>query len=327
MKIRTIVSWSLFFVIAACWGTMEAGADDPKKPAAVSASKPATSSGTTAKPKPAAVQASSGKEKATIATHIEVVDASVKLVKRYDSSGNEYKAATNISDVQLVVKGHGIQTEFAGTSQKSPNDPVNYDGQTAFQILVEQGYFEFKDGIGFIPTKKYAQIRDISSGSGNSQGSSNQGGSPGQGKGTSFLDAAKDLKLTTTNDEKLVAPQKTESVAEDPSQQGGLFGYTIDDNWETYNPDDPNTPEGKRKLLKTQLSELSGLCWDTPEATEYLGCNEACNDLLWSEYGKVSSDKVEECRRNCKNGFQHNKPQVCRDADAVEAQLDQLGDD
>ena len=285
---------SVAFLLAAA----VASADDPKKPAAVGASKPAAAPGTTAKAKPAAVQASSAK--ATVATHLKVVDASVKLVER--KKGNvTYLAASKIYDTHLIVKGHGIRGEFVGSGQKKPDNTTNYDGHTAFQILVEQGYFKYENGIGFIPTEKYAELRDISSGGSSTQDSNQQ---EGQGQKPSILGAS-DLNLTPAKNEKMVDPKTPESVVEHPSQKGGIFGYGFDGPLDTYNPNDPNTPEGKRKLLRDQLSELSRACWD----------------------GKVSQDKVEECRRNCKAVFEQSKPEVCRETDAVQAQLDQLGDE
>ncbi|MFC2144660.1 hypothetical protein ACFLQM_03125, partial [Acidobacteriota bacterium] len=139
MKIPRTTLWLMVASVAIFLAAAVASADDPKKPAAISASTTSsTAGGATASAKPAAVQASSAK--ATVATHLEVVDFSVKLKDADDSEGT-YKRAQNLAEVRVTVKGHGIETEIAGSAPKGPGDSADYDGLTAFQILVEQGYF------------------------------------------------------------------------------------------------------------------------------------------------------------------------------------------
>jgi len=300
-------------------------ADAPKKPAAISAS---TSSSATSKAraraKPAAVQASTGKTLGKLgefglATHLEVVDAYVPLMNR---EGDGKEVAYDLDKASVTVVGHdGVEATISLDEWENIRDGVDRGWATALQILVEQGYFKYENGIGFIPTKDYKKLRGIKDDSG-----SDKSDSPSTGSKNRILPSSVDFNLTPTDKTDMVDQGKNESVVEDPSQKGGIFGYGFDGPLENYNPDDPNTPEGKKKVLRDRLSELSRLCWDTPEGKGYLSCNESCNDLLWSEYGRVSQDKVDECRRNCKADFEQNKPRVCHESDAVTAELDQLGD-
>ena len=103
-----------------------------------------------------------------------------------------------------------------------------------------------------------------------------------------------------------------------------LGGMTFDGPLENYNPDDPNTPEGKRKILRDRLSKLSRECNNTPESSEYWSCWRSCSNLLFSEYGKISQDRVDKCENDCDAVFDQKKPQVCREAEAVAAQLEKL---
>ena len=296
-----------------------ASADDPKKPAAISAS---TSSSATSKApasaKPAAVQASTGKTLGKLgefglATHLEVVEAYVPL--KLNKAGIEIVHDT--ARISVTVMGHdGAEAtisfdEWSVDLDRRP-DLSNAGGLTALQILVEQKYVEYKEGVGFVPTQNYLNLRGIKK----DKPEKTLAGPKKPNKQDNFMGAE--------GGPDLVDPGKPESVAEDPSQKGGIFGYGFDGPLENYNPEDPNTPEGKKKVLRDRLSELSRLCWDTPEGKGYLSCNESCNDLLWSEYGRVSQDKVDECRRNCKADFEQNKPRVCHESDAVTAELDQL---
>jgi hypothetical protein len=309
----------------------KASADDPKKPAAIAASTASSSTSVaSAKTKPAAVQASTAKASTkgstdkplTLATHLYVKDAAVPLREKMGADGKVYKIATKLHEVDLTIEGHGTEATF-GTTIKTKGEQdkqPEYEGLTAFQILVEQKYFEYVDGVGFVPTKSFAKFADISvsSGSGGENDTANNGN---QNKNT-----APGL-LGVKGGPDFVAPPTPESVAEDPSQKGGLFGMGYDGPIDNYDPSDPNTPEGKRKILRDRLSELSRACWDTPEANEYLSCLDNCNNLLFSDAGRISQDRVDECRRNCKAIFERDKPQVCHDSDEVEAQLKQLGDE
>ncbi len=307
--------------LAVLLATTVASADDTKKPAAVGASKSATSSGTTAKPKPAAVQASTGKTlgelgEFSIATHIKVVEAYVPL--KMLTNGTE--VAHDLDKARVTVVGHdGIEAtiSFDEWSVDRP-DFGNAGGVTALQILVEQKYFEYREGIGFVPTKNYLDLRGIKE----DKPEERRDGSKNPNKQGRFM-GVKDGPT-------LVEPGKPESVIKEPSQLGAvdnLFGETVDGNWETYNPDDPNTPEGKKKLLRNRLSELSQQCEGTPESREYWSCWHDCSNLLFSEHGKVTQDPVEECRRNCKSVFLQKKPKVCSEADGVRTELEQLRDD
>ena len=103
-----------------------------------------------------------------------------------------------------------------------------------------------------------------------------------------------------------------------------IGGMTFDAPLKTYNPDDPNTPEGKKKILRDRLSKLSRQCYGTPESTEYWSCRENCLNLLFAEYGKISQDRVNTCQRDCDAIFEQKKPQVCREAEAVQAQLEKM---
>lgn len=278
------------------------GADEPRKPAAVSASTSAADTGQ-AQAKPAAVAASTApteSAKPSYATHLTVLDASVKLEKEYDTSGNEYLVADKLSETQLEVRGRGIETKFQGSNQTGPKDPANYDGFTAFQILLEQGYFEHVDGIGFVATEKYKKLKGIGSGGGSEPASSG-----GQNKGgtSSWLDGS-ELKLTSESDREMVDPPKPESVAEDPSQKGGLFGATVDGDWDENEPEDPNSPAAKKRKL---LGELNAQCHRSAAYAEWYNC-------IWTCWG-------EECTDACTRTYEQNKPQACRDADALTAEL------
>jgi hypothetical protein len=122
----------------------------------------------------------------------------------------------------------------------------------------------------------------------------------------------------------MVAPGGTESVAEDPSQKGGLFGYTVDGNWDTYDPNDPNTPEGKQRILQERLSELNRRCWATAEMAKYRTCSDNCSNAQFTADGRILPERAQRCRDECEAAFEQNKPQVCREADAVQAQLEAL---
>ena len=298
-----------------------ASADDPKKPAAISAS---TSSSATSKApasdKPAAVQASSGKTLGKLgplgfATHLEVVEAYVPL--KLNKAGIEIVHDT--ARISVTVMGHdGAEAtisfdEWSVDLDRRP-DLSNAGGLTALQILVEQKYVEYKDGVGFVPTQNYLNLRGIKK----DKPEKTRDGPKKQNKQGNFMGAE--------GGPDLVDPGKPESVAEDRSQKGGIFGYGFEGPLENYNPDDPNTPEGKRKVLRDRNSVLSRECNNTPESKEYWSCSENCSNLLFAEYGKVTHDKVDECRRNCKAVFEQNKPRVCHESDAVTAELDQLGD-
>ena len=296
--------------------------DDTKKPAAISAStsSPKTT-GAPASAKPAAVQASTGKTlgelgELSIATHIEVVEAYVPL--KMLTNGTE--VAHDLDKARVTVVGHdGVEAtiSFDEWSVDRP-DFGNACGVTALQILVEQKYFEYRKGIGFVPTKNYLKIRGIKE----DKPEERRDDSKNPNKQNGFM-GIKD-------EPNLVEPGKPESVTREPSQLGAvdnLFGETVDGNWETYNPDDPNTPEGKKKLLRNRLSELSQQCEGTPESREYWSCWHDCSNLLFSEHGKVTQDPVEECRRNCKSVFLQKKPKVCSEADGVRTELEQLRDD
>ncbi|MFC2144661.1 hypothetical protein ACFLQM_03130, partial [Acidobacteriota bacterium] len=103
-----------------------------------------------------------------------------------------------------------------------------------------------------------------------------------------------------------------------------LGGMTFDAPLQTYNPDDPNTPEGKKKILRERLWNLNRQCYDSPETTEYWNCRDACSALLFAEYGKISQDRVNKCQSDCEAIYDQKKPQVCREAEAVAAQLEKM---
>jgi hypothetical protein len=116
---------------------------------------------------------------------------------------------------------------------------------------------------------------------------------------------------------------------DDPTKPKGsgrptLGGMTYDGPLEDYNPDDPNTPEGKKKLLRERLSELSRQCAASVESAEFWDCWRECSNLLFAEYGKISQDKVNKCENDCEAVFDQKKPQACREAEAVAAQLENL---
>jgi hypothetical protein len=277
-------------------------ADEPRKPGAVAASSSAADTGA-AQAKPAAVAASTApreEAKPSYATHLEIIEADVKTNKEYDTSGNEYLVADQLSETQLAVRGRGIETEFQGSNQTGPKDPANYDGFTAFQILLEQGFFEHVDGIGFVATEKYKKLKGIGSGGGSEPAG---GGGQNTGGKSSWLDGS-DLKLTSESDRKMVDPAEPESVAEDPSQKGGIFGVTVDGEWEEHQREDPNSPEVKRRRLR---DELNSKCQRTAAYAEWYNC-------IWTCWG-------DECTDECQRTYDRNKPQVCRDADALAAQL------
>jgi hypothetical protein len=93
---------------------------------------------------------------------------------------------------------------------------------------------------------------------------------------------------------------------EEPKESGRptLGGMTFDGPLENYNPDDPNTPEGKRKIL----GELNDKCSRTAAWGTFWNC-------IWSCWG-------DECRDECSTTYERNKPQVCRDAETLAAQLE-----
>jgi len=246
-----------------------ASADDAKKPAAVAASTslPKTS-GAPASGKPAAVQASTGKP--SFATHLEVVDASVKLVKRWDKNGNQYKAASTLTDVRLTVKGHGLTTKF-GEKKKGTKAPPEFEGLTAFQILVEQGYFKYQKDVGFIPTSKYATVRDISDGSGPVQGNDHN---KNENKNRDTTPGMFDVK----GGPDLVDPEKTESVAEDPSQEG-TFGGLMGADFEV----DEKCMAGRSKMY----SDCTERCKNSRSSSEEYGdCVEKCSEDALAAWGE-----------------------------------------
>lgn len=87
------------------------------------------------------------------------------------------------------------------------------------------------------------------------------------------------------------------------AKRDSLGGMTFDYDLKEFKPDDPTTPEGKRKILH----DLEWQCLLTPEFGTFWNCIWSC----WSD----------ECRNACERAFDQNEPQVCRDADALAAQL------
>ena len=219
--VRLMVSALVVLLAAAV-----ASADDPKKPAAISAS---TSSSATSKApasaKPAAVQASTGKTLGKLgefglATHLEVVEAYVPLMSR---EGDAKEVAYDLDKASVTVVGHdGVEATISLDEWENIRDGVDRGWATALQILVEQGYFKYEANVGFTPTDKYKTLRGTSV-----SGSNKQSDSPSTGQKNQVLGSGESLNLTPTNDSKMVDPGKNESVVEDPSQKGGLFGYTI----------------------------------------------------------------------------------------------------
>jgi hypothetical protein len=267
--------------------TTSAEADDTKKPAAVTASKTAAASATTTKAKPAAVAASTAQPSKR--DEIELVHARVNIKDATDDYGIYHKVY-DFSDkgTDIIIKSRGQEYELKGMD--------------AAQFLAREGYIVYRDGVGLIAADKLTKhlgIEDSStSGGGGAAGSRDEGGT------SSFMgvNGGPDIKSKTD----MVDPGKPELVAEDPGKKGGIFGVTVDGDWEEYNPNDPNTPEGKRKIL----SDLNDQCLRTAAWGEYWNC-------IWSCFG-------EECTAACLRTYEQNKPPVCQEAEALQAQL---GDD
>ena len=101
------------------------------------------------------------------------------------------------------------------------------------------------------------------------------------------------------------------------SGRSTLGGMTFDAPLENYNPDDPNTPEGKRKIL----GELSRQCQTSAAWGRFWTC-------IWDDCGTVFVDRGIEvsnrCHDACSDEFEKNKPPVCHEADALAAQLENM---
>ena len=92
---------------------------------------------------------------------------------------------------------------------------------------------------------------------------------------------------------------------------------TFDAPLEEYNPDDPNTPEGKRKIL----GGLSRQCLRSAAWGRFWACiwDDCMN--VFVDHGKEMSNR---CHDACSDEFEKNKPPVCHEADALAAQLENM---
>lgn len=268
MRQRTIAIWLAVGGLALLSGSFGASAADTKKPAAVAASE-AGSGGAATKAKPAAVQASLPKGSPTFATHLEILEAQVPLTTRQDSSGI-YDAAHNLSEVRITVRGQGVTTEIAGSAATGPNSPLDYDGLTAFQILLEQGYFVFRENVGFIPTEKGRQLLGIRDTSGDDGGDRDKKTGPG-------LLGAKGGPDISSKKTDMVEPTAGEGVAQDPSQSG-TFGGLLGADW-TVNED----CMARRSKMYSDCVER---CKKAELSSEEFGkCTEKCGKDSHAAYG------------------------------------------
>ena len=260
-----------------------ASADDPKKPAAIAASTTGTGSGgATATGKPAAVQASTGKP--SFATHLEVLEAYVPLRMRDDG----IEVAQDLEKISVTVMGHdGVEATIAVDDWEWVLTGSEADGFTALQILVEQKYFKYEEGIGFVPTSNYKKIRGIKDDSGPVKGN-NQNKNESKNTTPEFMGAKGGPDISSTQP-LLVDPAKTESVAEDPSQQGtfgGLFGADFEV--------DEKCMAGRSKMY----SDCTERCKKSRSSSEEYGdCVEKCSkDSLaaWGECPAPARTRADE---------------------------------
>ena len=117
-------------------------------------SEPVAAAGSGPTEKPPLVNASTGKT-SVYESIPKIEKAWVQLELFEDKDGNNHfrvggKGA--LDKVKITVANRGVTAEYGGAGAVKEGDPSNYDGVTAFQVLVDQKLFEYKEGIGFVPT-------------------------------------------------------------------------------------------------------------------------------------------------------------------------------
>ncbi len=119
-------------------------------------SEPVAAAGSGPTEKPPVVKASTGRT-SVYKSIPKIEKASVQLELFKDIDGNNHfrvggKGA--LDKVKITVANRGVTAKYGGAGTVKEGDPSNYDGVTAFQVLVDQKLFEYKKGIGFVPTEK-----------------------------------------------------------------------------------------------------------------------------------------------------------------------------
>lgn len=119
-------------------------------------SEPVAAAGSGPTEKPPLVNASTGKT-SVYESVPKVEKASVQLEIFKDSDKNNHfrvggKGA--LDKVKITVANRGVTAEYGGAGAVKEGDPSNYDGVTAFQVLVDQKFFKYEEGVGFVPTEK-----------------------------------------------------------------------------------------------------------------------------------------------------------------------------
>jgi hypothetical protein len=206
---------------------------------------------------------------------IELVYVNVDLELAQDDSGI-YDALDHPLDTEIIVRvGDGEQQLV---------------GMDAVQLMVREGYLVYRDGVGLIATDKLTRLLGTEE-EPRIADASRKTGSEGTDAGTAAAAGAGQ------------APAGGRPSEPEGAKADSVFGATFDDDLEEYNPNDPNTPEGRKKRLR----ELNDECTRSKAFGEFWNC-------IWSCFG-------DECRDACMATYEKNKPQVCRDADALAAEL------